>query len=955
MADAVPLRYRLPNALTVARLVALPFFWVLLAGAPDGHSVAAGVLFAAASLTDWFDGYLARRLQLLDPLRPDGRPARRPPADRLGGAAPVVARPPAAGSCRVLILSRDIVLLVAQRAAAARGYELTVIYLGKAATAILMVGLGLIMVTPPDVALAGLRRRGRARALAARGRPLPRNRALAPAHRSQQGNLMRAVVMAGGEGTRLRPLTSNQPKPMVPICGKPCIEHIVELVHKHGIDDVVVTLAFMPQVIRSYLGDGSSLGVRIEYAVEEQPLGTAGSVRNAKELLDETFVVISGDALCDFDIGEIVAFHRERGALATLALKSVDNPLEFGVVIVDDEGRIERFLEKPSWGQVFSDTINTGVYVIEPELLDRIPEGEPYDFSKQLFPELLAEGAPLYGYVVPEDKYWKDIGTIEQYREANQDVLDGLVGVDVPGVRLKENIWLGEGVDAARRRRDRRAPRSSAPTRRSRRARPSGRTPCSGRTSRSRPARRCSARVIDGGTHIGSSAVVRGATVGRNCDLRARVRVDEGAALGDECVVGEEALIGPEVRVYPYKTIEAGAQIRQNLVWESRGVRSLFSRDGVVGTINVDVTPEVAVRLGMAFGTQLERGSTVVASRDGHPAARMITRAMISGLASTGVHVADLRIAWPALVRHHVRLERLAGRLPRARGAARSRERRDHVPRVVRAARGRRRAPRDRACLRPAGVPAGLGPGARAPELAARRPRALRRRRSWPRSTPSAVRSRAFRMVVDYGGSPASQAVPRVMGALGVEVIGLNAYADGASPLGSGNPASCGGTRGRRRRRPRSRARPVRRAGAADRRARRADLRLAAPAAARRARGASWARGSDRRARDRHRSRRGARRGLGPADPTDAGERRGPDRDRRHRRRAARRRRRRPRRTRRHAAGRRRARRGGAAARAVGARGSPAVGAGRRAARRSTSCTTTCTARGRPRAPSCAR
>ena len=167
--------------------------------------------------------------------------------------------------------------------------------------------------------------------------------------------------------------------------------------------------------------------------------------------------------------------------------------------------------------------------------------------------------------------------------------------------------------------------------------------------------------MIDGGTHIGASAVVRGATIGRNCDLRARVRVDEGAALGDECVVGEEALIGPEVRVYPYKTIEAGAQIRQNLVWESRGVRSLFSRDGVVGTINVDVTPEVAVRLGMAFGTQLERGSTVVASRDGHPAARMITRAMVSGLVSTGVHVADLRIAWPALVRHYVRLERLAG------------------------------------------------------------------------------------------------------------------------------------------------------------------------------------------------------------------------------------------------------------------------------------------------------
>ena len=284
MADAVPLRYRVPNALTLARLVALPFFWVLLAGAPDGHSVAAGVLFAAASLTDWFDGYLARRLnystrfgRLADPL-----------ADRLLIDSAVLLlwwhdRLPLI--VPLLILSRDVVLLVAQRAAAARGYELTVIYLGKAATAHTDGRPRIDHGDVADGALAQLCRRGRTRALAARGRPLPRHRALAPAHRRQRGNLMRAVVMAGGEGTRLRPLTSNQPKPMVPICGKPCIEHIVELLHRYGIDDVVVTLAFMPQVIRGYLGDGSALGVRIEYAVEEQPLGTAGSVRNARELL----------------------------------------------------------------------------------------------------------------------------------------------------------------------------------------------------------------------------------------------------------------------------------------------------------------------------------------------------------------------------------------------------------------------------------------------------------------------------------------------------------------------------------------------------------------------------------------------------------------------------------------------------------------------------------------------
>jgi mannose-1-phosphate guanylyltransferase/phosphomannomutase len=151
---------------------------------------------------------------------------------------------------------------------------------------------------------------------------------------------------------------------MVPIVGKPCMEHILELLKKHGFEDVVVTVAFLPQAIRSYFGTGESLGLNIEYSVEESPLGTAGSVRLADSKLQDTFLVISGDALCDIDLSSLVEAHREKGAAVTIGLKSVDNPLEFGIVVTDDEGRIERFLEKPSWGQVFSDTINTGIYVI---------------------------------------------------------------------------------------------------------------------------------------------------------------------------------------------------------------------------------------------------------------------------------------------------------------------------------------------------------------------------------------------------------------------------------------------------------------------------------------------------------------------------------------------------------------------------------------------------------------
>ena len=183
----------------------------------------------------------------------------------------------------------------------------------------------------------------------------------------------------------------------------------------------------------------------VDYSVEEQPLGTAGSVRLAHARLAETFLVISGDALCDVDLGGLVAAHRAKGAAVTIGLKSVDNPLEFGIVVTDDDGRVERFLEKPSWGQVFSDTINTGIYVLEPEVLRHVPDDRPYDFSKELFPLLLEMGRPIYGHVL--DGYWQDIGNLDQFRQANFDALEGNVQLEVPGLRLRGNLWVSEGVD----------------------------------------------------------------------------------------------------------------------------------------------------------------------------------------------------------------------------------------------------------------------------------------------------------------------------------------------------------------------------------------------------------------------------------------------------------------------------------------------------------------------------
>ncbi len=465
---------------------------------------------------------------------------------------------------------------------------------------------------------------------------------------------MKAVVMAGGEGTRLRPLTSNQPKPMVPIVGKPCMEHILELLGRHGFDDVIVTLAFMPQAIRSYFGDGESLGLSIGYSVEESPLGTAGSVRLASGKLDDTVLVISGDALCDIDLAALVDFHKERGAAVTIGLKSVENPLEFGIVVTDEDGRIERFLEKPSWGQVFSDTINTGIYVLEPEVLKHVPTDRPYDFSKELFPLLLEMGRPMYGMVC--DGYWQDIGNLDDYRQANFDALDGHLDVNIPGLRLRGNIWIGEGVEID----DLEDVEGPAFVGNYCRISPQASIGAYSVLSASvtlRERARTVRSVIDASTHVGRSALVEGAIVGRNCDIRSHVRIQEGAAIGDEVVLGAQSHILPGVRIYPHKEVESGAHIHESLIWETRATSALFGKDGVTGLIDVDLTPDAAVRLAAALGTALKRGARVVASREAPRACRTIKRAMITGLNSTGVDVADLRVLPPAVSRHMMKTQ----------------------------------------------------------------------------------------------------------------------------------------------------------------------------------------------------------------------------------------------------------------------------------------------------------
>jgi len=450
---------------------------------------------------------------------------------------------------------------------------------------------------------------------------------------------IKAVVMAGGEGSRLRPLTLGRPKPMVPIVTRPVMEHILLLLKKHGITEVIVTLQYMADSIQSYFGDGSRLGMKIDYSVEDVPLGTAGSIKLAEHLLSDTFLVISGDALTDLDLSMIIAEHKAKKAKATLTLYRVPNPLEFGVVITGDDGRIRQFLEKPSWSEVFSDTINTGIYVLERSVMDLCPKDQSFDFSKDLFPQLLANGEPMYGYVA--EGYWCDVGSVPEYMRAARDVLEGNVQVEPWGERRGNDIWVGERTTIA--------PDAElvgpialghdvhigpgvvihGPTVIQDNCTVDG----GARIARS---------IIWKSCYIGERAEIRGAIIGQQCSIRTSAVLQEGTVIGDNTSIDEGATIRANVKIWPNKTIESGATVASSIIMGSVGKRVLFGRHGVTGLANVDLTPEFAAKLGAAYGATLPLGSTVTINRDLHRVSRMLKRALISGLPSAGVNVWDL-------------------------------------------------------------------------------------------------------------------------------------------------------------------------------------------------------------------------------------------------------------------------------------------------------------------------
>lgn len=471
---------------------------------------------------------------------------------------------------------------------------------------------------------------------------------------------MKAVIMAGGEGSRLRPLTIRRPKPMVPVVDRPAIVHIIELLKKHGITEVVITLQYLSSVIQEYLGDGSQYGVKIHYTVEDSPLGTAGSVRLGLEWLNETFMVISGDALTDFDLSAAVRFHKQKKAMATLVLKRMPNPLEYGVVIIDEENRVRQFQEKPSWGEVFSDTVNTGIYILEPDIFKYYEPNQVYDFSNNLFPIMLEKGDPMFGYVA--DGYWCDVGSIPDYMRSSGDYLRGETSLTRLGKETEpgSGIWVEQEVEIAR------DAQITGPVYLG-----AGVKVKSGAIIRGPSVIRdfsiidtramVDRAIIWRNCYIGERAEVRGAILQTQVNVKPQSMIFEGAVIGDGTIIGTGSVIHPNVKIWPAKEVESGATVTTSIIWGAQGRRSLFGRWGVTGLVNVDLTPEFAAKLGASYGGMLTKGSTVTVNRDSHYTPRMIKRAIIAGLPSAGVNVLDLRNVPIPVARHYTRVIGAAG------------------------------------------------------------------------------------------------------------------------------------------------------------------------------------------------------------------------------------------------------------------------------------------------------
>lgn len=450
--------------------------------------------------------------------------------------------------------------------------------------------------------------------------------------------MIKSVIMAGGFGTRLRPLTMTIPKPMVKIKNVPMMEHIVNLLKKHNIKDIVSVLYFHPDIITDHFDNGSAYGVNMDYVLANADYGTAGAVKNAYKYLDKRFIIISGDVLTDFDLTKAIEYHESKKSMATILLTRVPAPLQYGIVMTDDDGKITRFLEKPSWGQVFSDTINTGIYILEPEVLDLIPYQEEFDFSKDLFPLMLKKNLPLYGYIA--EGYWRDVGNLNEYQKGQFDALSKKVNLEINENDVSEN-------------------KISSSAKISDTVKISGNVVI-GDNAMIGDNVELSNCVIGNNVKIGDGCRIFGTTfwdnviIGRFCEISDSV-ICNGTKIGDgvtifenvfiaeNCEIEDKAQLNPNIKLWPNKKVEKSAILSRSMVQEEKWLRELFTDARISGLSNIDMNPEFGAKLGSAFGLTLDKNSTILASRDPDGVSRIMKRAITSGISSVGINVNDLQ------------------------------------------------------------------------------------------------------------------------------------------------------------------------------------------------------------------------------------------------------------------------------------------------------------------------
>lgn len=444
---------------------------------------------------------------------------------------------------------------------------------------------------------------------------------------------MKAVLLAGGEGTRLRPISAECPKPLVRLFDKPVMEYGIELLKQHDFDDITVTLGVMPQKIKDYFGSGGAFGVRLSYSIEEIPMGTAGGVSAAlPNPVEEPVLILSGDAITDFDLTAALTFHKDKKADATLLLSRQKKLLDYGLVMLDNNKEVIRFIEKPTWNQVFSNTVNTGIYILSPAALALIPKDRPYDFARDLFPAMLEQGMRIMGYCA--EGYWCDMGDSDAYLNCCCDILDGQVKLNLPRQSevpqdvlltppcyLAENITFGKNVRI-------------------------GPYAVIGAGSVLHDGAVVEAGVVDGAI-MEAQARCEGAYVGRGTVMGQGSVAREGSVVGENVTIGSGAELLETARIWPRKEIAPGSRISGSV---SRGANKkavLFDGEGKIrGLPHVDISPEFCARLGAA-AAQTAPGETALAWSGGE-AARICALAIEVGLTSAGNRALITDARYPA-------------------------------------------------------------------------------------------------------------------------------------------------------------------------------------------------------------------------------------------------------------------------------------------------------------------